>query len=118
MCPINFPVKLCSPWDIPVHFLGGWAWLSAGVCSPAHGSSPAGGGQRFTSSDGTSCLLIPAGAWLLRRECKEQGQCHMILPMNTQAGFTFPAPGNKEVQDFLICSYSELIAANGVMLHK
>lgn len=84
----------------------------------SHGSSPAGGGHRFISSDGTNCLLIPAGAWWLRRERKEQGQCPMILPINTQPGFTFPASGNKEVQDFLICSYSELIAAEGVMLQK
>lgn len=62
--------------------------------------------------------LSSSPSWWLRRECKEQGQCHMILSHKYVARIYIPSFWEQHVQDFLICSYSELIAANGVKLQK
>lgn len=113
ICPFNFPVKLCSPWDPPVRF-GTFQFpfcFSAGFCPPAH--------RRRTQVYFFWCHKLSSNpSWWLRRECEEQGQCHIILSHKYMARIYTPSSWERHVQDFVICSSSELIAANGVMLHK
>lgn len=96
-----------SLWDLPVPLLG----FSAGFCPPAH--------RRRTQVYFFWCHKLSSNpSWWLRRECEEQGQCHIILSHKYMARIYTPSSWERHVQDFVICSSSELIAANGVMLHK
>ena len=68
MCPLNLPVKFCSPRDALVHLLSGWALQQAFVTCPdiTDGSSHAGRHGFICPMSSLlmapSCLLIPAGA--------------------------------------------------------
>lgn len=77
MCPFHFPVNLCSPWDSPVHLLGGWALQQVFV---------------------HSCLLIPAGG--SEGSMRSRGNATWSFPIKTWPGFTFPASGNNTFRTF------------------